>query len=88
MNIHLDPKYERQIESLAAATSKTIDEILEDVVKKGLAETPPGDSTATAKAQRTAIKRLQEKLRALPQVIPDDGFDASQHDKVIYRREG
>ena len=87
MNIHLDPKYERQIESIAAATGKTVDEVFEELVKKGLAEPPKEDDAAIARAQRRAIKKLQEELKSLPVGNPDDGFDGSQHDKVIYRRD-
>jgi hypothetical protein len=87
MNIHLDPKYERQIESLAAATGKTVDEVFEELVKKGLAEPPRNEATAIAENQRRAIEALLVELDALPSESPDDGFDASQHDKVIYRRD-
>ena len=87
MNVHLDPKYERQLEGLAASTGKTVDEVLEELVKKGLSETPQRDDATTAKAQRRAIKKLQTELDSLPIGNPDDGFDGSQHDKVIYRRD-
>lgn len=87
MNIHLDPKYEQQIENIAASTGKTADQILEEIVKAALPNLPQQDDVSTAKSQRAAIKRLQEKLRSLPVGNPDDGFDASQHDKVIYQRD-
>lgn len=87
MNIQLDPKYKRQIERIARSTGKSVDEVFEDLVKKGLEETSQEPSAEIAEKQRTAIEALLVKLDALPDENPDDGFDASQHDKVIYRRD-
>ena len=87
MNIHLDPKYEQQLEDMAVSTGKTIDQILEDIVTAALSNVPQPDDVTIARSQRVAIKRLQEKLRSLPVDNPDDCFDPSQHDKVIYRRD-
>ncbi len=87
MNIYLDPKFERQIESIAAATGKTVDEVFEELLRKGLSQTPQRDDAAIAENQRRAIEALLVELDALPSENPDDGFDASQHDKVIYRRD-
>ncbi|NUM55180.1 MAG: hypothetical protein HUU46_16165 [Candidatus Hydrogenedentes bacterium] len=87
MIIYLDPKYEQQIESLAAATGKTVDEVFEELVKRALSETPRKYSAAVAENQRRAIEALLVELDALSDESPDDGFDASQHDKAIYRRD-
>ena len=87
MSIHLDPKYEQPLKDLAAVTGKTVDQVVENFVKKALSETMQRDNSQIAESQRRAIKKLQKELDSLPNENPDDGFDASQHDKVIYRRD-
>jgi hypothetical protein len=42
VNIHLDPKYERQLEGLAVSAGKSVDEVLEELVRKGLEEAQQG----------------------------------------------
>lgn len=87
MNVHIDPKYERQLEDLAASLGKSADDVVQDILLEKLANVPQDDSAALAEKQRKAIEAFLVKLDALPDESPDDGFDASQHNKVIYRRD-
>lgn len=87
MKVRIEPEYERQLERLAASTGRSVDEVLNDFVGAGLARLPRIGDAATARSQRRAIKKLQKELDAVPVENPDDGFDGSQHDRVIYRRD-
>ncbi len=90
MNIELDPKARRELETLASASGREPGELLRELVHDALetrlrnGDTTEGDEELLAK-QREALKSLHERLDAMPLVPHTDGLSGSaDHDAILY----
>ena len=94
MTLEISPNQERRLRVLAESQGREAQELLEELVEDGLSkntanENANGPETDTEKAQRqrAALREFLDEIKGLPQGNPDDGFDSSRHDEVIYRKD-
>ena len=72
MNIHLDPKYERKLEGLALSEGKSVDKVLEEIVREAL------ESRHVSEQPETSSQRSLLELRGLGKEIWE-GVDPVQY---------
>lgn len=84
MGIELDPKHKKAFEEAAKAAGENPTEVLEDFMRRYVAERN-GDSNEELAEQEKAWDCLLVALDALPCAPPADGICASvEHDKILY----
>jgi hypothetical protein len=88
MNMSINPDYLRRIQKLAEDSGRSVDDVLNEVVSRGLDQVPaePEFEYGTPESIEEA-KRIVEWLRSLPSEGPVDGFSGSDHDEVLYPSE-
>jgi hypothetical protein len=81
MNVEIDPKYAKRLEALANASGRSIDEVVEEIIGKGLASAIEPEAVPEWKPK---LLRALDAMRELPVAYPDDDFSGADHDDVLY----
>ncbi|NUM54606.1 MAG: hypothetical protein HUU46_13250 [Candidatus Hydrogenedentes bacterium] len=86
MNVKLDTRFERQLQALAEAQGRTIDEVAQEAIQTGLAKMSGNGDSAEMEVWKPRLLRFLDEISALPVESPADGFSGVEHDDVLYPR--
>jgi len=91
MEVELDPDETCRIELLARTRSKSVQQVLHDIVAEALRHEPSSEAAAQEKAvardQARSLQNLRATLDAMPLAKCADGLSGSRdHDKILYGR--
>lgn len=84
MVVELDPKYEAQLKELADATGRTVQQVVNDVLDRGLNGEKVRTEDRMSDEEHAAMMEEMERIWNLPHEGPDDDLSAEDHDKIIY----
>lgn len=87
MNVRIQISHEERLVAIAAASGRSVDDVLDEALEKGLGQMTQPTSGSSAEAQRQAIEVLLAEIDSLPIGNPEDGFSAADHDVALYRRD-
>ncbi len=86
MNVKLDTLSERQLQALADAQGRAIDDVVQEVIQIGLAQIPGNGNSSDLEVWKPRLLRVLDEMSALPVESPADGFSGVDHDDVLYPR--
>lgn len=84
MVVEIDPKYESRLRELADATGRTVQQVLNDVLDRGLNGEKPRPEERMSDEEHAAMLEEMERIWNLPHEGSDDELSSEDHDKVIY----
>lgn len=86
MNVNLDTRSERQLQALADAQGRVMDDVVQEVIRIGLAHIPGNGNSSDPAVWKPRLLRVLDEMSALPVESPADGFSGVDHDDVLYPR--